>query len=207
MELKKFTTKDFGYLRIFDLYSEEELKSIWNEIFHLDYIIDQMEFYTQSENSMTRTRALRDDGSPKMSGGGVFLDEMYRDRKSSPILTHNRKLFSDENISQSIGESHVSNKVQYITINKDKTLLNRYRDSHEYHPHEDAAIFSAITVLLHKPEKIRGGEFSFSNYDETFESINNSCIIFPSWVEHSVSSLNCIDDSRRYSISQFMYIL
>ena len=29
-------TKDFGYLKVFDLYSEEELKNIWNEILNLD---------------------------------------------------------------------------------------------------------------------------------------------------------------------------
>ena len=32
MKLIPEKTKDFGYLKVFDLYSEEELKNIWNEI-------------------------------------------------------------------------------------------------------------------------------------------------------------------------------
>ena len=198
MKIIKDATKDFGYLKIFDLYSYEELDVIWKEIFHLDYIMDSVELGDR--------RAIDKDGDSKMSGKGLFIDDIYFNREFSPILKYNRKLFTDENICNSIGDSHPANKVAYGCINKDSTILNRYSNFQEYLPHYDVATFSAITVLLHKPEKISGGEFKFTDYGVSFGCINNSCIIFPSWVQHSVGKLECLENSRRYSIAQLMYI-
>jgi len=194
-------TKDFGYLRILDLYSDNELEDIWKEVSHLNHIMDVMPNTWRDSGG----RAKNKDGTSKMSGNGLYLDSIYTDRESSTILKYNRKLFSDD-ISKRMGEAHPSNKIPYLSINKDVTILNRYLDSQKYYPHYDIAAFTAITVLLHKPEKIDGGEFNFVDYDISFGCINNSCVVFPSWVEHSVSTLVCAEDSRRYSIAQLMYI-
>ena len=200
------TTKDFGYLMIFDLYSEEELKVIWNEILNLDYIMDRMElgFLEEEKKEVNNLRGKHDDGLSKMSGEGLTLDKIYANRDYSPILTYNRKLFVDEYIVNKITEAHPSNKL-YRSVNTDMTIVNRYSNSHQYDSHRDMAAFTGITVLLHKPEKIRGGDFTLPDYDITFEAKNNSCIIFPSWVNHCASSLES-DGGRRYSIAQLMYV-
>lgn len=201
MLVSQEATKDFGYLRILDLYSDNELEEIWKEVLHLNHVMDTMPNTWMNSSGRAQTQ----DGNSKMSGNGLYLDAIYTDRASSAILKHNRKLFSDD-ISERMGESHPANKIPYLCINKDVTVLNRYLDSQEYLPHYDTAAFTAITVLLHKPEKIDGGEFYFSDYDTSFGCINNSCVVFPSWVEHSVNTLVCSEDSKRYSIAQLMFI-
>ena len=94
MKLVPGATKDFGYLKIFDLYSEEELKDIWNEISHLDYILEvdvkpeDVEREVMSDNSvreLTR-RARHADGSLKMTGDGLWVDNIYDNRDYSAIL-------------------------------------------------------------------------------------------------------------------------
>ena len=42
MELKPKTVKDLGFLIIEDVYSESELEFIWNEIKHIDYVMDHV---------------------------------------------------------------------------------------------------------------------------------------------------------------------
>ena len=213
MKLVPEATKDFGYLKIFDLYSEEELKDIWNEIFHLDYVMkvdSKPKDFTpelmsdQSERELAR-RARHDDGTLKMTGDGLFIDRVYTYREYSPILTYNRKLFVDKDIVKNMGETHAANKGLYPLINKDVTLVNRYSNTDKYSSHKDDAIFTAITILLYEPEKVRGGEFFFSEYNISLGCTHNSCIIFPSWVNHCTTSLESVV-GRRYSIAQLMYI-
>ena len=214
MKLVPEATKDFGYLKIFDLYSEEELKDIWNEIFHLDYVMEVNSkpkdfapelMSDQSERELTR-RARHPDGRLKMTGDGLFIDAIYADREHSPILKYNRKIFIDEDIIKNMSETHPANKGTYHLVNKDATLVNRYCSGDKYDPHSDEAIFTAITILLYESENVIGGEFLFSDYDISFGCTHNSCIIFPSWVKHSVDSVECFENGRRYSIAQLMYI-
>ena len=40
-------TKDFGYLYIEDLYTDEELDQIWKEIKFLDYFLSQTETFAK----------------------------------------------------------------------------------------------------------------------------------------------------------------
>ena len=42
MVLKPNIKKDLGYLIIENLYSDSELKFIWNEIKHIDYVFDKV---------------------------------------------------------------------------------------------------------------------------------------------------------------------
>jgi len=190
--------KDFGYLKILDLYSSEELEDIWREVSYLDYIMDTSDVETH--------RGVFKDGTSKMNGHGVFIDNVYTSRDFSSILKYNRKLFIDEDVLRGIDETNPANKASYPQINRDTTLLNRYRNSHKYSPHNDLSLFTAITVLLNDEENISGGEFIFSDYDISFECVNNSCVIFPSWVNHGVNELECAENSCRYSIAQLMYI-
>ena len=199
MKLVPETTKDFGFLKIFDLYTQTELENIWREILYLDYVLN-----LTTDDDPLRGKQL--DGSSKMSGEGLFVDHVYTNREYSPILTYNRRLFLDEEINKNIRSTHPANDVLYKEINRDFTLLNRYTNTQEYRPHTDKAAFTAITVLLHKPEQITGGDFIFPDYDISFGCKHNSCIIFPSWVKHSVCRVESIEDGRRYSIAQLMLV-
>ena len=208
MKLIPEKTKDFGYLKVFDLYSEEELKNIWNEILNLDYIMNRMElgFLQEEKDEVNKLRGKHEGGLSKMSGEGLSLDKIYTNRDYSPILTHNRKLFVDKNIVNGMSAIHPANRDLYSAVNRDVTILNKYSNSQEYASHCDGAAFTAITVLLrYNHGKIKGGDFMLPDYNITFECKHNSCIIFPSWVNHCTTSLESVV-GRRYSIAQLMYI-
>ena len=96
MTLTPNVVKDLGYLIIEDLYSESELEFIWNEIKHIDYVMDHVfdekakDEHRKSHNGMT------DSGTPLMSGFGLSLDTFYSDRKFSAILKFSNKVVGEE---------------------------------------------------------------------------------------------------------------
>ena len=118
MKLVPGATKDFGYLKIFDLYSEKELKDIWSEISHLDYIMEinskledmEVELVSDKSNRELIRRARHADGTLKMTGDGLWLDNIFENRDYSAILKHNRKVFADKDIVKNFGETHPANK-------------------------------------------------------------------------------------------------
>lgn len=201
MDLLPNTIDDFGYLCIENLYDEDELVYIWNEISNLDYILD-VSFDDKDKKIYADTHNGKDDqGISKMSGFGITLDTLYEQRQYSPILTLNRKLFSPI-ISSVFMETHPANSC-YDTINEDFSLLNKYFKDQQYTRHRDSSSFSAITFFSRN--KIEGGELNFSDYNINFECKNNSCIIFPSWVQHNSNKVKS-EDRIRYSLAQFMVI-
>lgn len=202
MKLVPESHKDFGYLKVYDLYSKDELEKIWKEIFHLDYVME-LEYWKEER---AKGAAKDQDGNLQMSGDGIYLDSVYANREYSPILKYNRKVFRQE-CADAISKTHPANKDAYTCINKDRTILNRYSNSQNYSSHFDLASYTALTILLHNPKYIKGAELKFTDYDITFKPKNNSCIIFPSWVKHAVSPTKCSGDSKRYSIAQLMYIV
>lgn len=202
MKLVPESHKDFGYLKVYDLYSKDELEKIWKEVFHLDYVME-LEYWKKER---AKGAAKDQNGNLQMSGDGLFLDSVYANREYSSILTYNRRVFNKD-VMDSISKTHPANKVAYSCINKDRTIINRYCASQNYSSHFDLASYTAITILLHKPKYIKGGELKFTDYDITFKPKNNICIIFPSWVKHAVSPIECSGGSKRYSIAQLMYIV
>jgi len=211
MELVSHRTEDFGYLVIRNLYSSEELKCIWDEIFHLDHILDNKSLQVNSIDENTNTKQYHEDfaaggkdGIQSFTGEGVVLDYLYHKREYSSILRINRKLFSSP-ITEVFSNIHPSN-LPYSATTLDKTLLNRYEDSQGYSAHKDTASFSSITTLLHKPENIKGGDVHFVDYDVTFKNEHNRCVIFPSWVTHQADLIKSTNGAKRYSMSMFSYM-
>ena len=203
MKLVPQRTADFGYLEIFNLYSKKELEEIWCEISHLLYISDIPSVKTERQDSS----ALTDEKNPKIkySGDGLHLDGIYRNREYSAILKYNRKIFTNKNVLKAFGKTHPAN-VQYQTVESDFTVFNRYRCYQGYLPHSDQSSFTSITVLLQSPEKIKGGDLVFSDYDITIPPKNNYCVLFPSWVNHGVTPLSCKGDAMRYSIANLSHM-
>lgn len=202
MKITPVKEKDFGYVVIENLFSKDELESIWKEIFYLDHVMDLSKVKRiRSSNSRHDS-----DGKSVFTGDGVVVDSVYTDREYSPILTFNRRLWFDE-VVNAMSESHPANET-YGMCSADQTFLNRYKNYQGYGKHKDNASFTSITTLLHNPEQIDGGRFKFVDYNITFERANNVCIIFPSWVMHEaeeIKSLNLETGVRRYSVSMFSY--
>ena len=121
MKLVPETTKDFGFLKIFDLYSQTELENIWREILHLDYVLD-----LTIDDDPYRGKQL--DGTSKMSGEGLFVDHVYTNREYSPILTYNRRLFLDEEINKrNITDNQIKECIDNSKLDpQDQLMVSRY---------------------------------------------------------------------------------
>tara|TARA_R110002020_G_C16034856_1_gene753218 strand:- start:100 stop:771 length:672 start_codon:yes stop_codon:yes gene_type:complete len=189
--------KHFGYVCVENLYTKKELHYIKNEVKNIDYIFDSV---PAIQERRTQTSGKYEDGSPKMTGNGTRLDNLYSQREYSPILTFNRKIFNN-GVGEKFEESHPAN-IAYPRVNKDYTVLNRYSYGDEYGSHFDHSSFSALTFLSLSENKMVGGELVFTDDDISFKFVDNFCVIFPSWVPHHITKIKS-KDVFRYSIAQF----
>jgi hypothetical protein len=190
----------FPFLQVENFYSEEELKLIWQE---LDFLTDSIKLNPPEETgaAMNRNHVILKNNS------GVFLDEIYKERKISNILNANRKIFSLE-ILDSFSELSFGYECIKHT-NDDRTLISYYENNSYYKPHIDNAIYTAVTWFFKEPKCFVGGDFYFSDYDHKIEIKNNMTVIFPSFVRHSVDEVSLDENSPigsgRYSMTQFMF--
>lgn len=185
------------YILVNNIYSKNDLDGIWLEIDFLHNNLLNPEKTGTAYN--TRTKEYLKHGK------GIFLDDVYKLRNCSNILTVNRKIWQDEILNAS---KTFSGWWQYYRdCDKDYTLLNYYDDKDFYEYHKDHSIFTAITTLYKEPVNFTGGYFNLKN--KQINLSNNSLLIFPSHVEHKVNELSILDKTLtgygRYSIVQFLY--
>ena len=181
--------KPLRYVLIDDFYDESELKHITGEVSAFaPYAISGSEDQTSSNGDKT--------------GSGLRLDEMFiKNRHKSKVLSLNQKLFAEPIYSSAItldaSFSHLKTCSSY------STFLNYYKNGEEYKPHFDGAALTAITFL--KFGEFTGGDFKFTDYDETVPIKHNRTVIFPSCVMHQSTSIQSSDDSYKASITQFLW--
>jgi len=192
----------FPFLEIKNLYNDEELKLIWKELDFLN-CINKLE---PPEN--TGTAVDEKTKIPLKKNTGLFLDYTYTKRNLSNILTINPKLFAPEIINAfsklSFGYEIIKN------TNSDRTLISYYENGGYYKPHEDKAMFTAVTWFFKKPKAFTGGNFYFTDYNIQVEIENNMTVLFPSFVKHDVDKIILKNKDLigygRYAMTQFLYI-
>jgi hypothetical protein len=191
----------FPHIRIFDFYSDEELKLIWEELEFIlnDRIIcgpEKTGSATDSEKNLLKQNR------------GIFLDNLYSDRITSNILTINRNIFST--IVNTFHENdHWIFKNSLNSVNWDTTLISYYENSDYYKKHCDISAFTCLTWFYKKPKKFSGGDLIFSDFNLKIELEDNSLILFPSGVNHEVSEIKMNPEDMgkklgRICMSQFM---
>jgi len=188
-------------LLIKNLFSEEEKK----------LIIDELLFLCKDYKLLgpDHTGTARDEnGSPKKANRGLFLDNVYGIRNISDILGITRKYFSEEFMSCVEGFDPI---FKYIRrSNSDSTLLSYYENKSHYESHEDEAIISIITYYWKEEKKFTGGNLTFPTHNYTVELLPWDVIVFPSFIEHRVESINLLPDVKenelngRVSITNFV---
>ena len=191
MKIIQFT-EPFYHTIIYDFYTPEEEKSIWQEI----------EFLNQPGKLLDKTF----NGDPKASDNklGLHLDKAYGQyRNVSNILTINRKIF---NIRDQLLENPFA---KYLEIcDQDFTFLSYYPDKSFYAPHFDRFTVSSITTFWRQPQQFTGGDLRFTEHNYVPQMEHNTLILFPSFETHEVTPVS-IDDEEgfsRYTINQFMMI-
>jgi hypothetical protein len=191
----------FPFLQIENLYDENELKLIWQE---LDFLNCPNKLQLPEKTGT----ALNEENIPIKKNKGLFLDEIYSKREISNILTLNRKLFNSE-IKDAFSELSFGYQSIKCT-NSDSTLISYYENADYYRPHRDIALYTAVTWFFQEPKAFIGGDFYFSDYNMKIEIQNNMMILFPSFVEHSVDEIilknKSLSGYGRYAMTQFIYI-
>ena len=182
--------KNLSFILIDEFFSPEELIEVSQEI------VDLKRFSLGGDKTKT---ALGADGELKKTGTGLFLDDLYvKNRDASAILQASRKLFSKEVTSNC---EELDAMFGFIReSNSDCTLLNYYKEGHEYKPHRDTSRISAVTFI--REGSFTGGEFYLPEQDIVIEAVNNRTVIFPSCVLHGAHPVR--GDGTRISIAQFI---
>jgi hypothetical protein len=194
-------TEPFPFLQIENLYSEDELKLIWQELEFLNHPhkLNPPEDTGTAVNNKTKELL--------KNNKGLFLDEVYAKRNMSNILFLSSKLFLPE-----ILQTFSKLSIGYETItrtNSDKTMISYYENGGYYKPHKDGAIYTAITWFYKEPKAFTGGDFYFTDYDLKIKIQNNITVLFPSCVTHHVDEVifnNELPGYGRYAVTQFLYL-
>ncbi|QBQ74910.1 hypothetical protein RW110999_032 [Cyanophage S-RIM4] len=189
-------TDPFHSLLIEDLYDPDELNVIWDEIEYLrPHFVDGDE----------ATYSAEVDGQSIKRNKGILLDRHFKDnRDESDILKINRKPFIL--LDQIESGSWFFDK---FSCNLDYTLLSYYENSDHYKKHRDSASITCLTWFFREPQKFRGGELVFPDYDVTLPVKNNGCVMFPSKIYHAVNAVEMDEEDLgkglgRHTMTQFM---
>ena len=188
----------FPHIIIENIYSDDELDLIWEE---LDFLCHP---HKLKEPSLSES-AFDDDGLMKKNKL-LFLDSVYSDRNFSNIMTINRKIFEI---------LKCANHPHWIFTNFDPTLdttmISYYENEGYYKKHQDSTILTALTWFYKEPKKFEGGNVVFSCNDVEVEikCNNNRAVIFPGIIHHQVKTVHMDKEylnkrCGRFCMSQFM---
>lgn len=201
-QIMKFVETDSPIVVIDDFYDEKEMARIWLE---LDFLTSASKLLPPKETS----GATDEYNNQLKSNHGIFLEDIYQDRKFSEILTLNRKMFSTD-ITKSLVS--VSPEYKYLqNMNFDVTLLSYYENNDFYKGHRDKSVISYVYWCNKEPKQFTGGDLHFEEINQTIAYKNNRLVIFPSHYIHIVSNVEMEEqDSKnkfstfgRYSLSTF----
>jgi len=191
--------KPFPYVEIRNAYTESEVSDIMKE---LDSFHESGSFLPPEQ-----TGSAADDNELLKKNSAVWVDDVYQNRSESPILCHNRKLFSIGSQLDLRKLGAVFRTVEKCTL--DWTLVSYYENEDLYKPHHDASNLTALTYFFKQPKKFTGGDLYFPEYDFVLESKFNTTYIFCSLEMHGVT--NVVMDGKdegkcngRYCMSQFL---
>lgn len=191
MDIKYVKKGALDYVLVKNMYTTEEMVRMKQEIVSL------------------RNKARKNSTGPATDPQGkslnfadsLWVDQWYRDRSKSSILTVNRKLFTSD-----IAEKLAEQNVMYSHIrhcNTDFTMLNYYVTGTQYKPHLDSSIFTAISFF--SIGDFTGGELVFVDYDEVIQPVENTMVIFAGCIKHEARPVQTDGEhSYRASMAQFL---
>ena len=189
----------FPHIIVDDLYNQNELNLIWEE---LNFLCYPMKMNPPSK----RESALDSDGNLLKNNNLLWIDDIYTDRKYSSILNINRKIFKERFLRK---HPHWMFRDNMITI--DSTLISYYENEGYYKKHQDTSSITALTWFYKSPKKFIGGDLilSLDQEDKLIEVKNNRCVFFPSLIYHTVTmvTMNKEDEGRangRFCMTQFL---
>ena len=185
----------FPHVIIRDLYDEDELEAIW----------DELKFFTRPGKLLPPEHYGAALG--KTDASAIVLDRVFNDFSYSNILNLESRIF-ETNALQKLSE--VDESCRYFCRSVDLlTKLRYYHDDEGYSVHADYdRSFIAFFYYYKTPKKYKGGELIFPDHDYSFSCDNNTCIIIPGYIPHGVNKVSIknsdyYDGYGRYCVSMF----
>ena len=185
-------------------FTPEEEKMVWKE---LDFYTNQSSL-DHSSNGPVATDA---KGNQLASNFRIYPENMYTEegRDMSAIFTLKDKLATNE-INSFIYDNMTPGPFScYKGSNRDNTLISYYHSGDYYKAHHDAFQFTILIWFNKEPKVYTGGDFHFTDAKIKVPCLHNRLIIFPSYLNHAVTSLEFKTPKPlgfgRYTITHFFY--
>ena len=197
--------KVFPFLYVDDWYTPEEEELIWKELdFYTNPTMMHRAEVTPEKGKGTEKNK---DGASKTRAWRVYIDPTFINPKDYHILrTQRQKLQSDEML-KAIEETGPNFRMLRIT-NFETMQINYYESGDYYKPHIDAFMMTIICWFYRTPKSYTGGDFTFTDRNTVLECAHNRMVIFPSYYEHAIDTINMKDKNLemgwgRYAIQNF----
>ena len=193
----------FPHIVVENMYTDNELFLIWEE---LNFLTKPHKF---TENDL-QTGIDKTTNKPKSESKSIVLEEVYRKKEISNILSVNKKLFT-HNYLQIFSQINPQCK-SILQQNESITKIRYYENEEKYLPHIDDYNYTSITFFHKFPKSFDGGELIFDEYSYEIACDNNLMILFPSCIQHSTNTVrmnineNCRGNGR-YSMMQFLKLV
>lgn len=168
------------HLLCFDVFTEDELKDIWNEA---RFLIHERRLMPPKFTGSMRN----EDGIPLKQNKGVWMSEIYKDSSASDICFYTHRAFLNDAVADALANGDEIHHWYRMTNSAD-TLLSYYEGGNKYEYHTDASLYTICVYLFHEPKQWQGGELCLrGNGQEAVYSVsNNMAVLFPSSTKHAV---------------------
>ena len=203
----EYHNDEFPYIIINDLFDEESLKLVWEELDFLCYEWkNELDKNPQSSGKWGRNITSRRE---------MWLEAIYTNPVLSNIIRANALTFDKnpqkdkENGFLEILHKHDHWFFKKCIIMGRHFLLNYYEDRNYYLPHSDEGLMTCLHWFYKEPKSFEGGEFVFTDYDKKIELASNKMIIFPSMIKHEVTPIIMKEEDKgkklgRWCITTFL---
>lgn len=199
MNIKYVPLNDsFGYFVIQNFLSKSELEAVWHEIRCLEILMDN-ESELRTTNDAQLSAPNKDGESLSYKRNGIWLDEVYKQRKFSPYFRIYKKHF--DRFLQQTDEIVLWRLFKYTT--NDTTLLTKYSLHGKYDAHLDQCAYTSLFWLCDDINLMEGGDITFTDFNCTEKFDTNKMIVFYSSCVHRVSPVVYHGPVNRFCFSTF----
>jgi hypothetical protein len=185
----------FPHMIVDDFFAPNEYDSVWHELEWLRPKLQDRERYLGEES----------ERAAPVNQYGVNIEDLLRDsRRFSDIVLCYNKIFIDSIAKQLLEFDPVYNFIGNVSNNI--TAVRAFSNFDTLTKHRDGALFTAIYHTNKLETLPRGGVLIFGNSDYEITLKDNQLIMFPSYVEYEISSVEYAkDDDYSFMITRLMW--